>query len=61
MRQKKVGWVIYGVEYLILVTEKYDRGTGVYWGVCVGILGLRWGPQWSGMVDMPIPDRYEIG
>ena len=27
----------------------------------MAVLGLGWGPGWSGMVDMPIPDRYEIG
>ena len=29
-------------------------------GVCVAVLGLRWGPQRSGMVDMLIPKRFEI-
>ena len=27
----------------------------------VAIFGLGWGPQWLGMVDMPILDRFEIG
>ena len=32
----------------------------VFLGVCVAVLGLGWGPRWSGMVYMPIPDRFEI-
>ena len=27
----------------------------------MAILGLRWGPQRSGTVDMLIPNRFEIG
>ena len=27
----------------------------------MAVLGLWWGPQWSGMVDMLIPDKFEIG
>ena len=26
----------------------------------MAIVGLCWPPQWSGMVDMLVPDRYEI-
>ena len=37
------------------------KGNNCSLGVCVAILGLWWGLQWSGMVDMPIPDGYEIG
>ena len=33
----------------------------VIWGTGIAALGLRWGPQWSDLVDMPISDRYEIG
>ena len=33
----------------------------VIWGTGIAALGLRWGPQWSDLVDMPISDRYKIG
>ena len=34
----------------------------VIWGTGIATLGLRWGPQWSDLVDMPIRcQRYKIG
>ena len=33
----------------------------VIWGIGIAALGLRWGPQWSDLVDKPISDRYMLG
>ena len=49
------------MEYLILAIKTKMLGKQLFLGVCVAVLGLGWGPQWLGMADMPIPDRFEIG
>ena len=49
---------------LILVSTATQIDTlpdiACFLGVCVAILGLWWGYQWSGIVYMPIPDRFEL-
>ena len=46
------------MEYLIIARDDTENG---FWGICIAVLGLRWGLRWSGLVDMAILDRYEIG
>ena len=48
--------------YLMLATKTKVLGEMAFCGVYMWpFWGSDEAPQWSGMVDMPIPDGYEIG
>ena len=53
--------VIFGVKYQILATKTEMLGKQLFLGCMCGCFGALMGPRWSGMVDMLIPDKFEIG
>ena len=52
---------MFGVEYLILATKTDARENGVFRVYVWLFWGSDGAAQWLGMIDMPIPDRFEIG
>ena len=56
-----VSGVIFGVVYLILATKTDARENGVFRVYVWLFWGSDGAAQWLGMIDMPIPDRFEIG
>ena len=57
-----VSGVIFGVEHLISAMKANMLGKMVFFGVYVWLFwGSDGAPRWSGVVAMPIPDRFEIG
>ena len=53
--------VIFGVKYQILASKTKMLGKQLFLGCMFGHFWALMGPRWSGMVDMLIPDRFEIG
>ena len=56
-----VSGVILGVVNLILATKTDARENGFFRVYVWLFWGSDGAAQWLGMIDMPIPDRFEIG
>ena len=53
--------VIFGVEYLILATKTKMLRKQFFFVYVWPFWVSDGAPRWSGKVDTPIPDRFEIG
>ena len=53
--------MVCGVKYQILASKTKMLGKQLFLGCMCGRFGVLMGPRWLGMVDMLIPDRFEIG
>ena len=46
---------------MILTAKRHARENGSFWGVCLVVLGLWWGPKGSEMWELPFPQVNELG
>ena len=59
--KKMICGVIFGVKYQILATKTKMLGKQLFLECMCGRFGVLMGPRQLGMIDMLIPDTFEIG